>query len=424
MKTNQITQREEQQEQEIQKDHTDSNRHLENDEKILYSESVETSGDSLVGIATTLFLIFGFPFYIVIGFTALTAYLSEKSINEFGQEVMWPAAILLVVAVASIVLGLACKAFYRATLGGHGTKFLITNKRIYNYNPNALMPVMFESRYPDVLYVYPEKMGKHEYLQLRVKDREACEDGGTRVVERRHAFRVKSAKKALMQIPDDVRWERSEKSKNGAIYKEKTKKETILALTGVSAMVCFLAFVVITINIQVTVEELLGQGKKLFKERQFVQAERVYREAYQKISFFPFHADFGPAAYRYARALETNGKADAAIPLYLRAIERCNWSDLEDDITWKPAVFRSNVHLAEIYVQKKNDHEAERYFDQALQTATVETDENRVRRLFSNYQNFLTERAKVGKAAMVNRLAGIFKVSKPGVRTFSDRSDR
>ena len=424
MKTKQTTQRKEQQEQEIQKDHTDSNRHLEDDEKIFYSESVENSGDSLAGIATTLFLIFGFPFYTVIGFTALTAYLSERSLNEFGQEIMWPAVILLVVAGASIALAMVCKAFYRTTLGGHGTKFLITNKRIYNYNPNSLIPVMFECRYPDVLYVYPEKMGKHEYLQVRAKERETCEDGSTRIIERRHAFRVKNAKKSFMQIPDDVRWERGEKSKNGAIYKAKTKKEAVFALTGLALMVLFLAFVVITVHIQVTAADLVGQGKRLVKQGQFVEAEKVFRQAYQKVSFFPFYPDLGPVAYKYAHTLQTNGKPDAAIPLYLQAIEHCNWSDVEEDITWKPAVFRSNVHLAEIYVQKKNDHEAERYFDQALAAAPLETDENQVKSLFSDYQYFLSERAKGGKAAMVNRLAGMFTVSKQGVRTFSDWSDR
>jgi hypothetical protein len=115
MKTNQTTARKVQQNEQIHKDRTDSNRHLENDERILYPESVENPADSLVGIATTLFLIFGSPFYIIIGFTALTAYLSERSLNEFGQAVMWPAEILLVMAVMSLVLGLACKAFSKAT---------------------------------------------------------------------------------------------------------------------------------------------------------------------------------------------------------------------------------------------------------------------------------------------------------------------
>ncbi len=128
MKTNQTTKKKEQQEKEIQKDQTDSNRHLENDEKILYSESVENSADSLVGIATTLFLTFGFPFYIVIGFTALTAYLSERSLSEFGQEAMWPAAILIAVAIMSITLALAFKVAHRATQGANSAKFMITSK--------------------------------------------------------------------------------------------------------------------------------------------------------------------------------------------------------------------------------------------------------------------------------------------------------
>ncbi|MBA3992691.1 MAG: hypothetical protein C0469_04130 [Cyanobacteria bacterium DS2.3.42] len=119
MKTNQLTLGKEQ---ETQKDHTDSNQHLEDDEKILYSETVENTGDSLVGIATTLFLIFGFPFYIIIGFTALTAYLSERTWSEFGQEITCPAGILLAIVGISIVLALAFKAAARATLDVQNTK--------------------------------------------------------------------------------------------------------------------------------------------------------------------------------------------------------------------------------------------------------------------------------------------------------------
>jgi hypothetical protein len=117
MKTNQLTQKKEQQ---AQKDLTDSNQHLEDDEEILYSESVENTGDTLVGIATTLFLIFGFPFYVIIGFTALASFLTEKTWIEFGQEVTWPAGILLAVAGISIVLALSFKAFHKATLGAPG----------------------------------------------------------------------------------------------------------------------------------------------------------------------------------------------------------------------------------------------------------------------------------------------------------------
>lgn len=119
MKTNQPTQRKEQQ---TQQEHPDSNQQLEDGGTLLYSNSVESTEDSLVGIATSLFLIFGFPFYIIIGFTALTAYLSERTWSEFGQEITCPAGILLAVIGISIVLALAFKAASRATLDVQNTK--------------------------------------------------------------------------------------------------------------------------------------------------------------------------------------------------------------------------------------------------------------------------------------------------------------
>ncbi len=422
MKTKKLTQEKEQQRQALQsaqKAQSDSTLHLEDDEKILYRESVDTPESSVAGMATTLFAIFGFPFYIIIGFTALTAYLSEKTFAEFTQEITGPLGILAAVAVFSIVLGLALQAAYKSTLGGNGAQFLITNKRLFNYNPNGFMHVMLESRYPDVLYIYPEKLGKQEYLQVRVKELEVSESA-SRTIEIRHAYPVRNASMAFMQIPDQVRLERSEKSKSGALYKQKTKTEAALALIGLSAIICFLAFVIVTASAQVAVENLLQDGRQLIKAGQFAQAERVYRDAYQKIRAFPFHADFGPAAYRYARVLETNGKLAQCVPIYRQAIERCNWSDLEDNITWKPAVFRSNVHLAEIYKQEKNDKMAEHYFDKALATANFETDDKRIKSLISSYQQFLNEHSKVGKAAMIDRLASTFKVNQESIRTFSD----
>lgn len=56
--------------------------------------------------ATTIFLICGFPFYVIIGFTALMSYLTEKSLNEFLQIVTWPAAMLGLVAIASVLIAL------------------------------------------------------------------------------------------------------------------------------------------------------------------------------------------------------------------------------------------------------------------------------------------------------------------------------
>jgi hypothetical protein len=56
--------------------------------------------------ATTIFLICGFPFYIVIGFTALTSYLTDKSLSEFMQIVALPAAMLGLVAAVAILMAL------------------------------------------------------------------------------------------------------------------------------------------------------------------------------------------------------------------------------------------------------------------------------------------------------------------------------
>lgn len=54
--------------------------------------------------ALLLCLTCGSPFILVIGFTALTAFLTEKSFGEFIQEVAWPAEILAIIAAVSLLL--------------------------------------------------------------------------------------------------------------------------------------------------------------------------------------------------------------------------------------------------------------------------------------------------------------------------------
>lgn len=66
----------------------------------------EQTHKEAAGWATTIFLICGFPFYIVIGFTALTSYLTDKSLSEFMRIVEWPAAMLGLVAAVAILMAL------------------------------------------------------------------------------------------------------------------------------------------------------------------------------------------------------------------------------------------------------------------------------------------------------------------------------
>lgn len=58
-------------------------------------------------IAATLALTCGFPFVLMISFTALAAFLTEKTLAEFVQQASWPAGILAAISIVSLPLALA-----------------------------------------------------------------------------------------------------------------------------------------------------------------------------------------------------------------------------------------------------------------------------------------------------------------------------
>lgn len=78
----------------------------ENDEKEPCSNLAEDGNCTVLGIATTLTLTCGFPFILMIGFTALTAFLTEQPLGDFIQQVIWPAGILAAIAILSLTLSL------------------------------------------------------------------------------------------------------------------------------------------------------------------------------------------------------------------------------------------------------------------------------------------------------------------------------
>jgi hypothetical protein len=76
---------------------------IDSDEKILCTEDkVRIEGTTLES-ALPLFLILGSPLHAIVGFAAITAFISEKSLAQFWSEMNGPIifmAILLVVCIA------------------------------------------------------------------------------------------------------------------------------------------------------------------------------------------------------------------------------------------------------------------------------------------------------------------------------------
>jgi len=57
-----------------------------------------------IGTAIKIFLVVGSPFHLIVGFSALTSFISEKSLAQFISEMTYPLEILLVLLIASLVI--------------------------------------------------------------------------------------------------------------------------------------------------------------------------------------------------------------------------------------------------------------------------------------------------------------------------------
>lgn len=78
----------------------------ENDETESCSTIAEEGNRTTLEIAVTFTLTCGFPFILMIVFTALAAFLTEKSLGEFIQQITWPAGILAAITILSLPLSL------------------------------------------------------------------------------------------------------------------------------------------------------------------------------------------------------------------------------------------------------------------------------------------------------------------------------
>lgn len=389
---------------------------LDSDERLLYSEAKVPFEGSTLESAIPLFLILGSPLHAIVGFAAITSFISEKTLAQFCSEMNVPLVSMLVLLLACIALAKTLPLWNRV-LCPAGSKFVITTKRIFDHLPGGILPVAFECPYTEMVNIYPVESGKQNWLKVRFMKYDS-EVG--RKIETTHQYMVKNANSAYMHLPDSVRLAHGLNSRNKSSIAQKERVERITySLLGLF-MLGFFGLIAILVYVQTFCHDIIKQGMRAYRLGDYGRAEILLKDGYDKIKPFSFHAEFGPSAYRYAEILEHNGKAELAIPKYKEAVAHCNWLDDEADITWKPAVFRSNWKLGEIYRQLKQTQQAEVYFDKALATATLEHEEKRARDFFLSYKTWLEQQGKVGKAASVHKLSQIYKAAPAFVKVFRD----
>lgn len=390
------------------------------DEKELFSVETDFLETNRLNIAGTLFLIIGFPFYSVITFISIIGFIQERSQNDIISEITYPLSALgIILFIAIVIASYDWKKFLPTK-----ERTVITNKRIYSeyVMPNKTVKAMElkSSPYADIQSIMAVSDKTGDYLRVIMKPgfipKDGLESSQTSSAEafgHDRKYKVKNAKAAYMQIPDTVKFAQGETSKATKKFKEKNKFEGVFAILFSFIFLGALASFSIFFNAQERSSDFLKKGRKAYALKQFDVAESDLRQAYNSVAALPFMTQYGMASYRYALALEANGKLDEAIPKFRQAVEKCNWADSESDISWKPAVFRSNTHLADIYVKKGDDKLARKYFEAALNSAPLETEEKRVKKFFANYENYLRKRNEIKEAHRIEVSAKIFANTEP-----------
>lgn len=398
------------------------------DEKVLFSEETDFPRSSRLGMVSSLLLILGFPFYSIVGFAAVIGYLTERTYSEIAADITFPLQALLFLTVGLILLTTVNLKKFLPTK----EKTIITSKRIY---ASYLMPngtvrdmEMKSSEYKDIqaLYPYTDKSG--QFIRVIMKPRqmqleELPQNAHSDIEGYDRKYRVKNATLAYSFIPDDVKFSIGERSKNVIKHKGKHRFEAVFGVLFMCLFAGAIALFSICFYAQEHSNYLLKSGRKAYARKQYDVAEATLKRAYLTVAYFPFMHQYGIASYRYALALEANGKLGEAIPKFEQAVQSCNWFDKdESNIDWRPAVFRSNVHLAEIYSKRDNKTLAEKYYANALDTVSLETDIVRAKKFFSDYATYLRQRNDVTKAASVALQAQSFKIPHSHLQTF--REDR
>ncbi|MBC8000661.1 MAG: tetratricopeptide repeat protein [Leptolyngbya sp.] len=309
-------------------------------------------------------------------------------------------------------------------------KTIITSKRIYaSYvMPNGIVRdmEMKSSEYKNIQALYPYTDNSGQFIrvimnprQLQLEDLPQNAHSDIEGYDRK--YRVKNATVAYSFIPDDVKFSIGERSKSVIKHKGKRRFEAVFGVLFMCLFAGAIALFSICFYAQEHSNDLLRSGRKAYARKQYDVAEATLKRAYLSVAYFPFMHQYGIASYRYALALEANGKLDEAIPKFEQAVQACNWyDDDESNIDWRPAVFRSNVHLAEIYNRRDNKTFAGKYFEAALDTVSKETDVVRAKKFISEYATYLRQRNEVAKAEKVAARGQSFTIPHSRLNTFRE----
>ncbi|CAN5509973.1 hypothetical protein BH10CYA1_BH10CYA1_40630 [soil metagenome] len=396
------------------------------DEKVLFSEETDFPKSSRLGMVSSLWLILGFPFYSIIGFATVIGYLNERTYSEIAADVIFPLQALLFLTVGLILLTTINLKKFLPTK----EKTIITSKRIYaSYlMPNGLVRdlEMKSSEYSNIQALYPYTDSSGQFIrvimkprQLQLEDLQPTAQSETEGYDRK--YRVKNATVAYSFIPDHVKFSIGEKSQSVIKHMGRRRFEAVFGWLFMSLFAGAIALFSICFYAQEHSNDLLRNGRKAYARKQFDVAEATLKRAYITVQYFPFMHQYGMASYRYALALEANGRLDVAIPKFEQAVHNCNWFDDDDSyVDWRPAVFRSYVHLAEIYNKRDNKSFAGKYYADAFDTVSMETDITRARKFFNDYATYLRQRNEMAKAERVVAKAQSFAIGHSHMETFRE----
>ena len=393
---------------------------LEQNEHIIYTE--ETS-PKLSAAMTSVGLIafFGFPFYAWLFFIVAGGTFGGVALKDQLTLCIEPASILTVViilgALAPQLLKLTVKAWMPDLC-----QLVVTNKRIFQLSAktNKLTGefdpplIMTESRYEETLAINIPSHGKNRFLTFKLIHK-PDDDSDSKSL---NTYGVTNAERVYSRLPLELTQEKGIRSQNGQKFISNERRNQF---TGSVAGLLLLGGLIYLSSILVPQEiatHYLRESRKAYLQGDYKAAEIAGQSALAYLKTHPNHPFAGPINYRLAIAYKKNGKYAQAIPLLKEAILKCDWEDSESIVNWRPAIFRSNIYLGEIYAKLGKNAEATQAFDSALMTMSKETSRKKVDRYTETAVKFYVSQGDHEKAAAFMAAAHRFQPLNHHIRAF------
>lgn len=384
---------------------------LERGEQVLY---IEDTIPKLTAPLASICLIgfFGFPFYGWLFFLITGGFLGGVELSDLLTMAITPASTLTAIVILSALAPILLKPVVKAVMPDL-CQLVITNKRIFQLTArlNKLTgryetpSIVSESRYDETVAISLPQHGGNKFLAFKLVHK-PDEDGEGKSF---NTYGVANAEKVYSRLPIELRQEKGIKSKEGMKYAGREKRNQLTASLAGLLILGGLVYLSSIMVPQEVATQYLRDSRTAYLHGDYETAESAGEKALAYLKKCQSHPFAGPINYRLGIAYKKNGKYAQAIPLLKEATLKCDWDDSESRVNWRPAIFRSNIYLGEMYAALGKNAEATSAFNDALKSMQKETSRKKVESYSEIAVKFYSSQGDHAKAAQFLAAAHRFR---------------